>query len=81
MDKTLVTDAVFLDLSKGFDTVDHSILFNKLSKSGLSNVVVDWFRSYSSQRNQVTGIGSSVSTAKSVSVGVPQGVCYGHCFS
>ena len=77
MDKTLVTGAVFLDLSKAFDTVDHSILFRKLSKSGLSDIVVDWLRSYLSQRNQVTVIGSAVSTAKPVSVGVPQGSVLG----
>ena len=37
MDKSLVTGAVFLDLSKAFDTVDHLVLFSKLSKAGLED--------------------------------------------
>lgn len=77
MDRRLVTGAVFLDLSKAFDTVDHSILFTKLSKSGLSDPVVDWFKSYLLQRTQVTTVDSSSSSAKSVLVGVPQGSVLG----
>jgi hypothetical protein len=46
MDKGGVTGAVFLDLAKAFDTVDHSLLFEKLASSGLSNDSVSWFKSY-----------------------------------
>lgn len=41
MDKSLITGAVFLDLAKALVTVDHSILFAKLSKSGFSDTGVD----------------------------------------
>ena len=40
MDK-MITDAVFIDLRKGFDTVDHSLLISKLRNLGFSNRVVD----------------------------------------
>ena len=73
MDKSLVTGAVFLDLSKAFDTVDHLVLFSKLSKAGLTDPVIAWIRSYLSQRTQVTTVGNACSTPKSISVGVPQG--------
>ena len=77
MGKGVVTGAVFLDMSKAFDTVDHAILFNKLSITGLSDVFVDWFRSYLLQRPQITVIGNTYFTAKPVTVGVPQGSVLG----
>ena len=47
---------IFVDLQKGFDTVDHEILLAKLNRGirgvGVSN---DWFRSYLSDRQQHVG--------------------------
>ena len=59
MDKGLVTEAVFLDLDKAFDTVDHSLLFEKLGSYGLSNDSVNWFKSYLTNRNQLTAMGNT----------------------
>ena len=77
MDKGAVTGAVFLDLSKAFDTVNHSILFSKLSKAGLTDATITWFKSYLYQRIQVTRVDNATSSAKYVSVGVPQGSVLG----
>jgi hypothetical protein len=67
------TGAVFLDLAKAFDTVYHSLLFEKLASSGLSNDSVNWFKSYLTNRNQLTALANTVFSFKHVPVGVPQG--------
>ena len=77
MDKGCVTGAVFLDLSKAFDTIDHDSLLQKLTKVGFSSSVIDWFRSYLSERTQVTCVENSTSSAKHITVGVPQGSVLG----
>ena len=72
-----ITGAVSIDLRKAFDTVDHTILLEKLKTIGFTSSVLDWFCSYLSNRTQVTVINSSMSQPKPVTVGVPQGSILG----
>ena len=44
--------AVYLDLTKAFDTVDHEILMSKLSSVGVSPRSLQWFSSYLSNQKQ-----------------------------
>ena len=59
MDSGRLTGAVFLDLSKAFDTVDHNLLLHKLKSVGLSEDTVNWFQSYLANRKQRTSVGDT----------------------
>ena len=52
IDKNNVNFALFLDLKKAFDKVDHEILIRKLKVYGIDGIKIEWFRSYLSCRQQ-----------------------------
>ena len=56
MDSDRLTGAVFLNLSKAFDRVDHNLLFHKLKSVGLSEDTVNWFQSYLVNRKRLSEI-------------------------
>ena len=72
------TAVVLLDHSAAFDTIDHDTLVDSFSSlSGISGVVLDWFKSYLSDHVQCIKIGSILSDAKKLWYGVPQGSVLG----
>jgi hypothetical protein len=71
------TIAVFLDLSKAFDTVDHEILFRRLNDIGIRGIPLQLFRSYLDKRHQSVQINNCVSRPGIIDCGVPQGTVLG----
>ena len=69
--------AIFLDLSKAFDTIDHNILLNKLHHYGIRNNEFRWFKSYLSDRNQYVLFEGTKSRKQNIKSGVPQGSILG----
>ena len=66
-----------LDLSKGFDVLNHKILLYKLSKYNISPGVIKWFESYLSHRSQFVTMNQVNSDTKFINTGVPQGTVLG----
>ena len=77
MDKGLKTGAVFIDLRKAFDTVDHARLLSKLPIYGIKNKELCWFESYLFGRKQIVSHDGALSEIKVTSCGVPQGSILG----
>lgn len=81
LDQGNCTLGIFLDLSKAFDCVNHSILLQKLKNIGIRGTCLNWFHSYLSNRKQKVSVYINEkeyqSEWKSVSIGVPQGSILG----
>ena len=71
IDNGFITGAVFLDINKAFDTVNHKMLLNKLDCLGLNNSTMDWFTFYLYGGEQVTSIGNCLFFRGSHSRGAP----------
>lgn len=69
--------SVFLDLTKAFDTLNHSILFNKLDSYGITGPPLNFLKSYLFNRQNVVFTGGSYSNTKITNQGVPQGSILG----
>ena len=77
MDTNEIPLNIFIDLSKAFDTIDHTILLNKLKYYGLKGSTLNLFQSYLNNRKQYTEIEDTTSTILPIHVGVPQGSILG----
>ena len=58
-------------LGGAFDTIDHSLLIKKLENFGIRGVVLNWVKSYLTDRKQYLSLGYTTSDLLSVVCGVP----------
>lgn len=87
MNKTTPVCAIYMDMTKAFDYVNHELLLQKLESYGIRGVALDLFKTYLSNRQQYTLISKICHQTKQEkcykskyrlnSSGVPQGSILG----
>ena len=77
IDSGLLNGVIFIDLKKAFDTIDHEIILKKLSKYGVDQNALRWFKSYLTNRMERCNVSNHLSSASPVNCGVPQGSILG----
>ena len=67
-----------LDLSTTFDTIDHTILLDRLNAYyGISELALGWLKSYLFGRTHLVKVGCTLSHPAALQYGVPQGSVLG----
>ena len=78
VDRKHITQLLYIDYRKAFDTIDHGILIKKLHKYyNFSKKSIRWFNNYLTNRQQKIVRQNQCSTVKPINIGVPQGSILG----
>ena len=77
IDSGKVVAAVFIDFTKAFDTILHTCLIRKLQSVCISDISLNWYMDFLSQRQQRVVINGAASDWLTVTRGVPQGSLLG----
>ena len=71
VDKGHLVAALFLDLSKAFDTISHSKIIDKLPAYGIKGIESQWITDYLFNRKQLLSFQSTDSEMFQVTCGIP----------
>ena len=77
VDKGKLVGAIFVDLTKAFDTVSHAMLLDKLPLYGVDGRELEWFKEYLFFRKAKVAYNSCFSKENALLTGVPQGSILG----
>lgn len=77
LDNGLKVGIVFIDFRKAFDSVNHTILQEKLKAMGIAGNFLSWFFSCLSNRRQFVQLSGTKSNRRFIKYGVPQGTNLG----
>jgi hypothetical protein len=77
LNEKLLSIALFIDVSKAFDSLDHRLLFTKLHSYGVRGVALDLIKNYFDNRFQFTVTNNMCSQYCKLTLGVPQGSVLG----
>ena len=80
MNEGKLTGAIFIDLSKAFDTLSHSKILANLSAVGVQGMENELFASYLFNRSQAVSFGGSSNELRPVTCGVPKGQFSDPCY-
>ena len=79
MDEDEVVGAVYLDFSKAFDMVDHSLLLLKMARYGVRGMELKWFTDYLYERRQRVCVENAKSDWATIRRGDRRAQFWGHC--
>ena len=69
--------AIFMDLSKAFDVINHSILKTKLEHYGFRGLFLKFLMNFIQERKYFVSVNGLKSDISTVNIGVPQGSTLG----
>ena len=70
-------EAIAIDFSKAFDTVDHMILLNKIGHLELPHSIYNWVISFLTKRRQIVKVNGVKSRIEPINLGIVQGSVLG----
>ena len=77
MDQNKLPLNIYIDLSKAFDTIDHTILLHKLQHYGFNGSSLALMENYLTNRQQYVNFQNTNSSLLNITTGVPQGSILG----
>ena len=80
MDAGMLIGAIYVDMSKAFDTVGHAGIINKLPDYGITGMPQEWIINYLFNRSQQFTFQNTLSRPEPTICGVPQGSILGPLF-